>query len=78
MPFVKQEYNTAIGGNSFGSDVRIDSKGNTFDIWENIQNNIDSLLSTWSATITNPEEDSGRRYRKGRGRGRKASRSGVA
>ncbi|MCW5207109.1 hypothetical protein VU11_00195 [Desulfobulbus sp. US2] len=57
MPFVKQEYNTAIGGNSFGSDVRIDSKGNTFDIWENIQNNIDSLLSTWSATITNPEEE---------------------
>lgn len=57
MPFVKQEYNTAIGGNSFGSDVRIDSKGNSFDIWENIQNNIDSLLSTWGATITNPEEE---------------------
>ena len=57
MPFVKQEYNTAIGGNSFGSDIRIDSKGNTFDIWENIQNNIDSLISTWSATITIPEED---------------------
>ncbi|MCI5143592.1 MAG: hypothetical protein D3909_18085, partial [Candidatus Electrothrix sp. ATG1] len=59
MPFVKQEYNTAIGGNSFGSDVRIDSKGNTFDIWENIQNNLDSLISTWSATITNPVEDDG-------------------
>lgn len=57
MPFVKQEYNTAIGGNSFGSDIRIDSKGNAFDIWENIQKNIDSLLSTWSATITNPEEE---------------------
>ncbi|CAK8724886.1 hypothetical protein GMJAKD_15045 [Candidatus Electrothrix aarhusensis] len=57
MPFVKQEYNASIGGNSFGSDVRIDSKGNTFDIWENIQNNIDTLISTWSATITTPEED---------------------
>ncbi|MCI5123489.1 MAG: hypothetical protein D3925_03180, partial [Candidatus Electrothrix sp. AR5] len=57
MPFVKQEYNKTIGGNSFGSDIRIDSKGNTFDIWENIQNNIDSLISTWSATITIPEED---------------------
>ncbi|WP_339134606.1 MAG: hypothetical protein WGN25_15820 [Candidatus Electrothrix sp. GW3-4] len=56
MPFVKQEYNTAIGGNSFGSDVRIDSKGNKFDIWENIQNNIDSLLATWGATITTPEK----------------------
>ena len=60
MPFVKQEYNTAIGGNSFGSDVRIDSQGNTFDIWENIQNNLDSLISTWSAIITSPvEEDDG-------------------
>ncbi|MGB5685230.1 MAG: hypothetical protein WBM35_05430, partial [Candidatus Electrothrix sp.] len=57
MPFVKQEYNTAIGGNSFGSDIRIDSKGNTFDIWENIQKNIDTLLSTWSATVTIPEKD---------------------
>ncbi|CAK8724908.1 Pilus (MSHA type) biogenesis protein MshL [Candidatus Electrothrix aarhusensis] len=57
MPFVKQEYNASIGGNSFGSDVGIDSKGNTFDIWENIQNNIDTLISTWSATITTPEED---------------------
>ncbi|MCI5157688.1 MAG: hypothetical protein D3906_04470, partial [Candidatus Electrothrix sp. AUS1_2] len=54
MPFVKQEYNASIGGNSFGSDVRIDSKGNTFDIWENIQKNIDSLISAWSATITTP------------------------
>ena len=59
MPFVKQEYNTAIGGNSFGSDIRIDSKGNTFDIWENIQNNIDTLISTWSAVIMTPEEESG-------------------
>jgi general secretion pathway protein D/MSHA biogenesis protein MshL len=57
MPFVKQEYNTAIGGNSFGSDVSINSKGNTFDIWENIQNNIDSLIATWGATITIPEKE---------------------
>ncbi|XCN75017.1 MAG: hypothetical protein Q3M24_09875 [Candidatus Electrothrix aestuarii] len=56
MPFVKQEYNASIGGNSFGSDVRIDSKGNTFDIWENIKNNIDSLISAWSATITTPDQ----------------------
>ncbi|CAK8721066.1 Pilus (MSHA type) biogenesis protein MshL [Candidatus Electrothrix laxa] len=59
MPFVKQDYNTSVGGNSFGSDISIDSKGNTFDIWENIQNNIDSLISTWSAVITNPEENKG-------------------
>ncbi|MCI5208505.1 MAG: hypothetical protein D3910_06875, partial [Candidatus Electrothrix sp. ATG2] len=59
MPFVKQEFNTGIGGNSFGSDVRIDSKGNTFDIWENIRTNIDTLISTWSAAITTPEVDSG-------------------
>ncbi|MCI5121535.1 MAG: hypothetical protein D3908_10165, partial [Candidatus Electrothrix sp. AUS4] len=58
MPFVKQEYNASIGGNSFGSDVRVDSKGNTFDIWENIQNNINSLISAWSATITTPDPKS--------------------
>ena len=56
MPFVKQEYNAAIGGNSFGSDVSINSKGNTFDIWENIKDNIDSLITAWSATITMPEK----------------------
>jgi general secretion pathway protein D/MSHA biogenesis protein MshL len=58
MPFVKQEYNATIGGNSFGSDVSINSKGNTFDIWANIQKNIDSLIETWSATITTPEKES--------------------
>ncbi len=57
MPFVKQEYNAAIGGNSFGSDVSINSKGNTFDIWENIQKNLDSLITTWSATITIPDKE---------------------
>jgi general secretion pathway protein D/MSHA biogenesis protein MshL len=55
MPFVNQEYNASIGGNSFGSDVRIESKGNTFDIWENIRTNIDILIATWSSTITIPE-----------------------
>ncbi|MCI5130957.1 MAG: hypothetical protein D3904_05395 [Candidatus Electrothrix sp. EH2] len=62
MPFVNQEYNASIGGNSFGSDVRIESKGNKFDIWENIQTNLDSLIATWSATIATPassEKDEG-------------------
>ncbi len=54
MPFVNQEYNAGVGGNSFGSDVRIDSKGNKFDIWENIQKNLDSLIATWSSSITTP------------------------
>ena len=57
MPFVNQEYNAGVGGNSFGSDVRIDSKGNKFDIWENIQKNLDSLIATWSSTITTPTQE---------------------
>lgn len=61
MPFVNQEYNASIGGNSLGSDVRVESKGNKFDVWENIRTNLDSLISTWSATIATPasSEDEG-------------------
>ncbi|CAK8712961.1 Pilus (MSHA type) biogenesis protein MshL [Candidatus Electronema halotolerans] len=58
MPFIKQEYNAGVGGNSFGSDVRIDSKGNKFDIWENIQKNLDSLIATWSSSIITPTQES--------------------
>jgi general secretion pathway protein D/MSHA biogenesis protein MshL len=57
MPFINQEYNAGVGGNSFGSDVRIDSKGNKFDIWENIQKNLDSLIATWSSSITTPTQE---------------------
>ncbi|MCI5221440.1 MAG: hypothetical protein D3924_01845 [Candidatus Electrothrix sp. AR4] len=64
MPFTKQKYSTAVGGDLLGNSdaststegtIRIDSEGNEFDIWENIQKNLDVLIATWSATVTTPE-----------------------
>ncbi|MCI5164801.1 MAG: hypothetical protein D3903_01615 [Candidatus Electrothrix sp. GM3_4] len=68
MPFVKQKFTTGVGGDFLGNSdtikstkglIQIDSKDNEFDIWSNIQENIDVLISTWSATIMTPEEDTG-------------------
>ena len=59
MPFTKQSYETATGGNVLGSNeaasniegtIRLDSRGNEFDIWLNIQDNMDAILDTWSTT----------------------------
>ncbi|CAK8714812.1 MAG: type II and III secretion system protein [Candidatus Electronema aureum] len=52
MPFIKQDYKSFTGTDS-GSSVS--SSDNKFDIWENIQKNIDSLISTWSASVATPE-----------------------
>ncbi len=63
MPFTKQLYETATGGNVLGSGdetssvegtIRLDSKGNEFDIWKNIQQNLDAIIATWSTTTTTP------------------------
>lgn len=59
MPFTKQLYETATGGNVLGSNdaasniegtIRLDSRGNEFDIWKNIQENMDAILDTWSTS----------------------------
>jgi MSHA type pilus biogenesis protein MshL len=59
MPFTKQTYETATGGNVLGSNeeasniegtIRLDSRENQFDIWKNIQDNMDAILDTWSTT----------------------------
>lgn len=59
MPFTKQLYETATGGNVLGSNdaasniegtIRLDSRGNEFDIWKNIQDNMDAILDTWSTS----------------------------
>ena len=64
MPFTKQVYETATGGNVLGSGdetssvegtIRLDSKGNEFDIWLNIQENLDAIIATWSTTTSTPE-----------------------
>ena len=57
MPFTNSLFETATGGNVLGSNdasnniegtIRLDSKGNEFDIWKNIQENMDAILNTWS------------------------------
>lgn len=66
MPFTKQLYETATGGNVLGSNdaasnvegtIRLDSKGNEFDIWANIEDNMNAILDTWatSAVTAAPE-----------------------
>lgn len=61
MPFTKQLYETATGGNVLGSNdaasniegtIRLDSKGNEFDIWANIEDNMKAILDTWSTSAT--------------------------
>ncbi|RWX46036.1 MSHA biogenesis protein MshL [Candidatus Electrothrix aarhusensis] len=68
MPFIKQNYETQVGGDMFGNNeamrttkgsIKIDSEKNEFDMWENISKNLDVLISTWSATTTSPEESGG-------------------
>lgn len=66
MPFTKQLFETATGGNVLGSNeaasniegtIRLDSRGNEFDIWLNIQDNMDAILDTWSTSATEEAED---------------------
>lgn len=64
MPFTHQTYETATGGNILGSNeeaasiegtIRLDSRANEFDIWKNIQENLDQIIATWSTTTSTPE-----------------------
>jgi general secretion pathway protein D/MSHA biogenesis protein MshL len=57
MPYTKQLYETATGGNVLGSNdassniegtIRLDSRGNEFDIWKNIKLNLDTIMDKWS------------------------------
>lgn len=57
MPFTKQNFTTATGGNVLGNEetssnvvgtIELSSKDNEFDIWENIRTNIESIMEIWS------------------------------
>lgn len=59
MPFVKSNYSTSTGGNLLGSDelssnvdgtIQLKSDGNTFDIWENVQANMEKIINLWNTT----------------------------
>lgn len=57
MPFVKSNYKTGTGGNVLGSNdassnidgtIELKSDENTFDIWDNIQANMDAIIALWN------------------------------
>ena len=61
MPFIKTQYSTGVGGNMLGNDqnsknldgtLQLKSDKNEFDIWDNIQKNLNNLLGIWAI---NPE-----------------------
>lgn len=58
MPFINQTYSSAVGvdGGTGKGRLTIGSSDNKFDIWENIQKNIDKTIATWSATVAKPEQ----------------------
>ncbi len=66
MPFTKSVFETATGGNVLGSNeeasniegtIKIDSRENNFDVWQNIQDNMNAILDTWS-TVAATEDTS--------------------
>jgi MSHA type pilus biogenesis protein MshL len=65
MPFTKQNFKTGTGGNVLGSNdassnidgtIELKSDDNTFDIWENIQQNMDAIISTWNTSVATNED----------------------
>lgn len=63
MPFTKSNYKTGTGGNVLGSDeessnidgtIELKSDGNEFDIWQNIQANMDAIINTWNTQASTP------------------------
>lgn len=64
VPYMKGNYTTTVGGNyltdrdaATGTEgtVKITSNDNTFDIWENLQTNLDVIMEQWTTTASAPE-----------------------
>ncbi len=58
MPFTASKYTSSVGGDFLGDsgssanikgNITIDSSDNSFDIWDNIKQNLDKVLEIWSA-----------------------------
>jgi len=57
MPFMSSSYSTGVGGDVLGTThggnmsgtLNINSAENKFDIWANIEKNLDKILQIWSA-----------------------------
>ncbi|WP_163337870.1 pilus (MSHA type) biogenesis protein MshL [Desulfopila sp. IMCC35008] len=63
MPFTKSNYGTGTGGNLLGNDeessnidgtIQLKSMENEFDLWQNIQANMDAIINTWNTQAVNP------------------------
>jgi len=63
MPFLKSTYNTGVGGDVLGGgiqtsslkgNIQLTSENNEFDIWKNIQTNLDQILEIWEETTPAP------------------------
>ena len=64
MPFVKSNYKTGTGGNVLGGNdvssnvdgtIELKSDDNSFDIWENIQANMDTIIGLWKTEAVTAE-----------------------
>ncbi len=62
VPYMKGSYTTTVGGNfltdrdaATGTEgtVKITSDDNVFDIWDNIQNNLDTIIQQWQTQEVN-------------------------
>lgn len=59
MPFTASSYSTSVGGDVLGSTqgnnmsgtLNINSQNNAFDIWGNIQSNLDKILEIWAVPV---------------------------
>ncbi|WP_456473201.1 pilus (MSHA type) biogenesis protein MshL [Desulfolithobacter sp.] len=63
IPYMKGSYTTTVGGNfltnrnaATGTEgtVKITSDDNTFDVWENIQANLDTIMQQWQINQVTP------------------------
>ncbi len=63
IPYMKGSYTTTVGGNfltnrnaATGTEgtVKITSDDNTFDVWENIQANLDTIMQQWQIRQVTP------------------------
>lgn len=64
MPFMASTYTSNVGGDVLGAsggagsmkgNIQITSADNKFDVWGNIQKNLDQILNIWEETISQEE-----------------------
>jgi len=65
MPFIKSNYATGTGGNVLGNDevssnidgtIKLKSLENDFDLWKNIETNLNTIMDVWSIRQSEVDE----------------------